>query len=423
MSVKLGQNIQSLRIQRNLSNNTNQLNSATERLSTGMRINRGKDDAAGLAITEKLNVDQRLSSAALRNVNDGIAMLNIVSSALDSQKTIVNRMLELAEQSANGVYSNEQRRSLQNEYYELQMEFDRIAETAEFNDINLLRDPNESVVNLMVGITGADESLLSVLSANSHRFSGKIALISDFDGDGINFSDLDGVTYSMTTLNPDYANSPYSIFQDYAELRTKDSGGNDVTLRFSFSRLFDDIFTGDANSPPTSLALVARAFLDNGESVDLTNLSYQTDNITSLDFNFNFATAGTNVAVSLDLSGFEYDWYGDRLYDGSIRANNIGFTNLSSQPSSRLAIDVLKNKLEDLTDLQSRFAVNESRMYVGASLLDVNKQVLSDAKSRILDADIAEESAKLIKSRILQDTSAALLAQANQNTNLVNLLL
>ena len=114
-------------------------------------------DAAGLAISTSLDKDKLLTQTARRNINDGISMVNILSSGLSSQKEILFRMSELAEQSANGTYSSKQREGLQQEYSSLMDEFDRIADSTEFNGVKLLRNPTAQTISIMAGITGGGQ--------------------------------------------------------------------------------------------------------------------------------------------------------------------------------------------------------------------------------------------------------------------------
>src|SRR5690606_38599819 len=134
--------------------------------------NRAADDAAGLAVVEQLSNKRRTRSVALRNVNDGISMLSIAEGALAEQTKILFRMTELAEQSANGVYSTTQRRALQNEYEELLKEFGRIGDSTEFNGKKLLT--GGASIDLQVGVDGSAASRLSVEGYNSSYISGTI---------------------------------------------------------------------------------------------------------------------------------------------------------------------------------------------------------------------------------------------------------
>lgn len=147
-------NLTSLNAQRRLTEATKLAGRTWEKLSSGMRINRASDDAAGLSIAESLRTDTRVAAQAVRNVNDGISMLHIADGALDTLSQILTRGAELAEQSANGVYSTVQKRPMQEEALALIAEFDRIANTTTFNGLQLLRseyDPQaankEAIVN------------------------------------------------------------------------------------------------------------------------------------------------------------------------------------------------------------------------------------------------------------------------------------
>lgn len=134
----LGSNIASLRAQRELSKSTDLLTRSSEKLSSGLRINRASDDAAGLAISLDLNAKARIYSQGVRNLNDGISLLSIAEGAGSELKSILIRIKELAEQSSNGTYSSTQRRALDNEGQQLRNEFNRIVSTTSFNGVNPL---------------------------------------------------------------------------------------------------------------------------------------------------------------------------------------------------------------------------------------------------------------------------------------------
>ena len=159
MSITLGSNVQSLQAQRKLSNATLKLSASYERLSSGMRINKASDDAAGLAIADSLKADQRIASVAVRNANDGISAVSIADAALGQIGDVLARLAELAEQSANGVYSTVQRSALQNEFSSLASEIERIAITTEFNGVVLLS--GSAGVTLQVGFDSASTSQIS----------------------------------------------------------------------------------------------------------------------------------------------------------------------------------------------------------------------------------------------------------------------
>jgi flagellin len=133
VAVKLGSNIQSLTAQRRLSDNSAALSKTFERLSSGLRINRAVDDAAGLAIANSLNTDSRIFNQGIRNFNDGISLLNIADGAIENLSGITIRLKELAEQSSNGTYGVQQRKAMDSEAQALSKEYSRIVQSTTFN--------------------------------------------------------------------------------------------------------------------------------------------------------------------------------------------------------------------------------------------------------------------------------------------------
>lgn len=188
--MKLGANISSLRAQTNLANTTSALSRTFERLSSGLRINKPSDDAAGLSIAESLKADARIASVAIRNANDGVSMIAITDSALGSIATILSRMTELATQSANGTYSTSQRSALATEFIALGSEVERIATTTVFNNINLLS--NSQAVTLQVGLNGSVNSRIQIQS-----------IIGTLSGIGLSSGGSSTLTYSIQAASTD----------------------------------------------------------------------------------------------------------------------------------------------------------------------------------------------------------------------------
>jgi len=159
MPITLGTNVTSLQAQRRLGVATDALSKTYERLSSGQRINRASDDAAGLAIADSLKATARIASVGIRNANDGISSIAIADSALGEIGNVLSRLAELSQQSANGVFSANQRSALQNEFTALSSEIERIAVTTEFNGVKLLSGGNELV--LQVGFNSGSTSRIS----------------------------------------------------------------------------------------------------------------------------------------------------------------------------------------------------------------------------------------------------------------------
>lgn len=202
MSITIGSNVSSLQAQRQLFQTERDLSTVFERLSSGQRINRASDDAAGLAISQSLNTDQRVFTQAVRNLGDAISLTNIYDSTLEQLSLIVTRQGELATQAANGSLSTEQRLALDSEYESLGKEYNRILSSTEFNELSLF-DVDESNIRFQIGY-GVDGSIAADLNqelsrlAGSGNFNASVslhfgslnALSKDFNNDGI--SDLVG---------------------------------------------------------------------------------------------------------------------------------------------------------------------------------------------------------------------------------------
>lgn len=159
MGLNIRTNVESIHAQRELNKTTNRLRTAYARLSSGLRITRAADDAAGLAIAEQLKADARIASVAIRNANDGISIIAITDGAMGEITNTLTRMAELAEQSANGVYSTAQRSALALEFIALGSEAERIAQTTTFNGLSLLNGITN--VTFQVGFDGTSNSQIS----------------------------------------------------------------------------------------------------------------------------------------------------------------------------------------------------------------------------------------------------------------------
>ena len=156
MPVRIFNNIPSLSAQRILSVNNDRLATSVERISSGIRINRAADDAAGLAISEALRSDIRATRQAVRNANDGISLINVTEGALNEQSSILIRLRELASQASTGTVGSTERQSVQLEFQALRLEIDRISNTTQFNGQGLVDG------SLSSNIASANQILIQV---------------------------------------------------------------------------------------------------------------------------------------------------------------------------------------------------------------------------------------------------------------------
>lgn len=179
--IGLNTNLFSINAQRQVATHTSALRSNFERLSSGLRINKASDDAAGLAVSSLLNLDKQIANQSIRNINDGISYLNVAEGALNELSNIVQRISELAEQSANGTIGNSQRQALQQEVTALQSEYNRIIETTEFNNKQILTGEDTNTV--LQGGYGTDGQLsinigLAALSGAPNLSAGETIRVS-----------------------------------------------------------------------------------------------------------------------------------------------------------------------------------------------------------------------------------------------------
>ena len=201
MAITLGSNIASLKSQRTLGLSTDMLSRTYERLSSGYRINRASDDAAGLAIADSLKADQRVATVAIRNANDGISTIAIADAALGQIGDVLARLAELAEQSANGVYSTSQRSALANEFIALGSEIERIAVTTKFNGVALLSGSSQIV--LQVGFNSQSTAQITLTGVQ-----GTLAAL------GLSTANNSALTYSINDATAPNAQSAARLALD-----------------------------------------------------------------------------------------------------------------------------------------------------------------------------------------------------------------
>lgn len=386
MVVRIGSNIASLKAQRSLADATGTLSATFERLSSGMRINRASDDAAGLAVADSLSNQKRLYSASMRNISDGLSALSIATGSLNGQTTIITRMIELAEQSANGTFSSTQRDTMQSEYYQLTKEFARIASTTIFNGRVLLTDSNRGGVgtlNLQAGIDGSRNSNIGVTLGDSGELSGY-----------------------LDRSNLYYTSGDISGLSDRTEeeLRELFGMGGFKIRDNKFVAIFQDGGYG-------SLSAYVFTLNDNG--------NYDSSQEVSLGYNsqtgeFNSAATASLLSTSgVDLRALRYTdstgAYGPNLGTGT----NIEFTNIETQTYARQSLEILKSRLQTISQLKGSIGAFESRLKTAMAVNGTQEIESAAAESRIRDIDVASESAILVATQIRQSIAAKVLKNAN----------
>lgn len=412
-----GTNISSLKAQRRLAEGTSALSRTFERLSTGQRINHASDDAAGLAIADSLRVRSRLFGAASRNINDALSMINIADSTLGDQTSILIRLKELAEQSANGVFSSVQRDTMNREYTALVREFGRLGDAASFNGISLLRSGG-STTNIQAGVDGRASSTISFANGETGTLSGVLDL--DDNPDPSNFvssGTLAALTASVsnhlfrTTLR-DSSGKEHEVL---AVLRDAD-GGYANKLRFDFygrvgevnsvgatNAIGDPIHDGDEWTMAGRIHLI----------YDPTTARVSRDPASTFDLRFN-GVYFTSV-FNFDMTALVVQ----RKSTSGKSQSTIDFSGIETVGRARDALSVLSARLDEVGTLRGNYGATQSRLSAALALVFSSKENTDAAESRIRDIDVAAESARLVSLQILQQAAASVLASANQQPQLL----
>lgn len=402
--------ISSLKAQRQLTKTTDALARSSERLSSGLRINRASDDAAGLAISSSLKADSKLYSTAARNVNDGISALNIMQGSLQSQNGILMRLKELAEQSANGVYSSAQRRGLNTEYQQLVKEFGRIGDTTTFNNLNLLlggRGSNSSYLNVQAGTTGSSNSSLSIQLTDSGTLSGSIYAYDD------PMADTPAIVVGVA-----YGTDDLASYGAAARIKFTDSGGNQrdalvlLTPNLGSSGVQFFIRGDQTNGSATTSA--DQWVYCGGSSLTYNTSTGKITGTSSFSQAMSGIAGGATGTASIDLSGVTFV---NTPTSPATSCNNINFTGVESVAQARLALTAITQRLSDSSNELGKIGAIQSRLQISGNLISVMRENTISANSRIEDIDVAEESARYIAAQTQQQIAVSILAQTNNEPN------
>ena len=360
-------NMLSLNAQRNLNQSEAAQATAIQRLSSGLRINSSKDDAAGLAISERFSTQIRGMSQAARNAQDAIGLAQTAEGALASVTNNLQRMRELAVQSANGTNSSGERDALQLEFDQLRQEINRISTQTAFAGVKLL-DGTFSNVNFQVG-ANAGETL--AISSLANVAAGSLGTYTGAATTAGTVSTMTAVTAGHLTVNGVSVGAVAAggtVAAQAANIRTAVNSVSAQTGVYAVS-------SSDATVTLRSTAAITVAFAGGTATATNTGLTAATT-ATATQTGFTSASIATLAGANEALVAM----------DGA----------LSSVASSRATTGAIQSRFEALV-----------------SNLQVTIENLTASRSRILDADFAEETAKLTRSQILQQAGTAMLAQAN----------
>jgi flagellin len=436
-------NIASLTAQRNLNGSQNSLATSLQRLSTGLRINSAKDDAAGLAISERFTTQIRGLNQAIRNANDGVSFAQTAEGALSTVGDALQRIRELAVQSINDTNSSADRQALNNEVGQLIAEVNRIANSTQFNGQNIL-DGTLSTLTFQVGanqnqtiqVDGVDSRTSQlgarVLTTTSITETSLAAAVAATDhvinGTSIDLTSATTINDVVSAINAVSASSGVQALK----ATTTSSGAlavaaGNVTVNGVQATLvgtaLTDAATLNALSNQTGVTATvdgANVILSNTDGADITvvgaglggNQTYHSGIILAGAVSEGaFSAAGTFVTLDDDGAG------AGTAVTLSTAASQVDQqltnTNVLTGANANDSLLTLDFALQQVSGLRAELGAVQTRFESTISNLSITSENLSAARSRIRDADFAAETAELTRSQILQQAGIAILSQAN----------
>ena len=431
-------NLFSLNAQRNLNTTQSSLQTSLQRLSSGLRVNSAKDDAAGLAIAERFTAQIRGLNQAIRNSNDGISFSQTAEGALSTATNALQRIRELAVQSANDTNSSTDRQALNNEVQQLAAEINRIANSTQFNGQNILDGTSSTLVfqvganqNQTISVNGVD-ARGSILGARA-SVSGSIdqtaidATIAadDLVVQGISV-DLSGLSAGDTTsaiVNQINQVTAQSGIQ--ASLNTTVQTG-DIAVAAGTGTIngVQVALTGTAATDAATInALSAQTGVTagvNGTAITLANTDGAAIVVGGANLNGGAAetfragvTLAGEVGSAFTATGTFAVETGQTALGASQADQTVNGTDVLTQSSSTNALLTVDFALQQINSLRSELGAVQTRFESTISNLQITVENLTAARSRIQDADFAAETANLTRSQILQQAGLAIVAQAN----------
>ena len=403
----INHNIPALNTTRQLGINSTNTQKSLEKLSSGLRINKAGDDAAGLAISEKMRGQIRGLDQASRNAQDGISLIQTAEGALNETHSILQRMRELAVQSSTDTNTAQDRTNLQDEMTQLTKEIDRIATTTQFNTKNLLDGSMGSAVNTAVqnvsgnsalragaGVSVATSTLMTALTDSNGNSLGITA------GDKIEVSYVkDGTTISNTitvAAATDLTSLTTGTTDFTVAMDTTNTAQLNVTAATAgFSGAINGFTVTVKDASGNIKTAATNAFSSFTEKTAAANV--QTDGRATFQIG-----ANTNQNIQLDISNM------------GTAALGVKDIKISTQSQANIAVTVIDAATQKVSAQRSSLGAVQNRLEHTINNLGTSSENLTAAESRVRDVDMAKEMMEFTKNNILSQAAQAMLAQANQ---------
>ncbi|MDO6678509.1 flagellin [Shewanella sp. 4_MG-2023] len=377
MAISVNTNVTAMKAQNSLNGANGNLQTSMERLSSGLRINSAKDDAAGLQISNRMTSQINGIGVAMRNANDGISIAQTAEGAMQESTNILQRMRDLSLQSANGSNSSADRDAMQKELGALQTELTRIADTTSFGGQKLLNG-NYGTQSFQVG-SNANETIsvsLSDISADAIGKEGKSVV----------------GTYDATETTAVIADTTFSFaYKVNTTAATED-------LAVDFSKVTDAAGAVDAiNNALNGASQATGVFAE----LDAAGTGFSMKGILNNESTLAL-TEATAPSAAFTIGAAD---------SGNTAVNDIDIT---SYAGSQNAVTVIDAAISEIDGQRADLGAVQNRMNFTINNLSNIQANVTDARSRIQDVDFASETAQLTKQQILSQTSSAMLTQANQ---------
>ncbi len=439
-------NIASLTAQRNLNGSQNSLATSLQRLSTGLRINSAKDDAAGLAISERFTTQIRGLNQAIRNANDGVSFAQTAEGALSTAGDALQRIRELAVQSINDTNSSADRQALNNEVSQLVAEINRISTSTQFNGQNIL-DGSLSNLTFQVGANQGQTIQVSGVDSRGSQLGASFVDGSSVTATGLTTTlatndvtvngiavDLSGVIADasptvndvITQINAVAADSGVTAIKDntvdtgalaYATAATGEITLNGVTIDLGGLNEVDAATAINGFTTQTGVTATAGGGLTftntDGADIVIVDGAGAAAVLTGEDTFSAGIKLVADVGGTITLAGSEITSLGLTLGAQTLTTNTLNGVDVTNSTAANDALLTLDFALQQVSGLRAELGAVQTRFESTISNLSVTSENLSAARSRIRDADFAAETAELTRSQILQQAGIAILSQAN----------
>ena len=438
--MRINHNIAALNTYRQLSNNQSTTSKSLEKLSSGLRINRAGDDAAGLAISEKMRGQIRGLDQASRNANDGISLIQTAEGALNETQSILQRMRELAVQAANDTNTGNDRTEIQKEIDQLTQEIDRIGNSTEFNTKKLLNGG----AAVSASVSGVDAARISVIggtadttASSTVALTGWTAATAATDVTTATFATsstalggtggaltLQGISFSFTATDTvqnvlDTVNGAgIGIKATHTNTQgitfSTDAVGSAATMTVgTASGAFAGVAT--ASGADATVTTGSGAYTAVGNTITMTDggakgLSFKVSGATGAATITVDTNGGLNMHIGANKDQTMYISVGD------MRASALGVNaiDVTTKAGAESAITTIQTALDDVSSERAKLGSYQNRLEHTINNLGTTSENMTASESRIRDVDMAKEMMEFTKNNILSQAAQAMLAQANQ---------